>query len=176
MRVQPIDDPIELAAIAKCLQREPLAEFAFAQAERTPDGHAHGFSVESGPLPDKRQKLASREIDRMNEMLGHARRVLRFRCHRCNAILADWQHPIDDKPLSESDWARRREVWGDDDAEPWRGWLINETAGEAFRDFSVGQVILTCQGCRRSGIELSLQRIRTDLDASAKAETITVTA
>lgn len=175
MQVQPLDDPIELAAIARCLQREPPAAIAFAHATRKPEGQAYGYTVKDH-VPDKRQRLAGREIDRMNEVFGHARRVLRLRCDRCNAILADWQHLIDGKPLSAPDWARRREVWGDEGVEPWRGWLLNETAGEAFRDFWVGQVILACRGCQRPSLELSLQRIRVDLDAAAKAETITVSA
>lgn len=105
-------DPSELAEIAEHLERIPLAEFAYVQAQRAQDGRAYGGTVASGPAPNKRQLLRAREVRELNDAFGQAQRVQRVRCETCKGIVASWHHVLGGRLLPPADWARRREIWG----------------------------------------------------------------
>jgi hypothetical protein len=176
MQVHPIDDPLELAEIARCLGYVPVAEGAYNRAHRGQDGRAYGVTATSGPPPVKSERLREKEARGLNEAFGQGKRVLRVRCGKCDRFIAHWQHVIGTGTVSREDWERRREVWGDAGAEPWRGWIINNDAQAAFRDYWDGQVVMNCPNCYRPRIEIGLQRIRVRLAASRKTELLELAA
>lgn len=190
VEINPVDDPAELAEIAKCEEQVPLAEFAFAQAlRREEDVRAYGFTVGSKPSPDKGKVLRAPETHRMNALSGQARRVLRVRCGRnryvsygrkqpCRGTVAEWQHVVGGRrtengprAVPSAEWEQRRIDWGAA-AEPWCGWLVDAVSDKKFRDYQDGWVTMSCPRCGHAETRISLRTVQDALAASAETKTL----
>ncbi|MFC8797098.1 hypothetical protein ACFT2C_05160 [Promicromonospora sp. NPDC057138] len=194
MEIDPVEDPAELAEIAKCEEQIPLAEFDHAQAlRREGEPQAYGFTVGSGPRPGKGERLRNLEANKMNKVSGQAQRVLLMLCNRahygtfahrqpCEAIVAKWNHVVGgrrsaDGPraVSKAEWDQRRKAWGEA-VEPWCGWLVDAVSGKKYRDYQDGDghVTVSCPNCGRQDIRVDLRRVQEELVASTEAKTLRI--
>lgn len=192
MEIGPVEDPAELAEIAKVEEQIPLAMSPYAQALRGEgERRARGFTLQSGPPPEQGKRLRNIEANQINAAAGQARRVLRMLCSKsryasfghkesCGAVVAEWQH-LDGgsrsaggrRFVSQAEWEQRQQDWGPS-AEPWCGWLVDAVSGRKFRDYQDGYVAASCPRCGRQEIRIGLRKVQEQLAESQAAATLTV--
>lgn len=182
MEVDPVEDPDELAEIAKCEAQIPLAEFDYAHALRPGGRRAYGFNVSSGPKPSKQKQLRTREVRELSDAMGQSRARLQILCAKvrfaldgskrsCGEPVAIWRHVVGGRRsegghpwIPQPEWEQRQRAWGSM-AERWCGWLVEDLSQRKFRDYqdNEARVTVTCPRCGRQDIRINLRRVQEKL-------------
>lgn len=160
-RVEPVNDPAELASVQRAVDAMPISRLAMSKYIRA-DGRIVGGSVREGAEPDEGDRLGVSRANKLAAAFGQARLKVPVICQTCDRTnIALWRHVTGVGRLTADEWTQARLVRGED-CGPWRGWLVDEVSRRAWRDYWEGYAIVRC-ACGRS-IDFTIQAMLDRLD------------